>query len=455
MPDLPSTSGAMSCRRRVLSAFIIAMVFALLGSMPALAKSRAPQFPAVGDVVVAGGVDAGGNALNSAEFYNVQRRKFFPTGSMNSARGGLQAQWFASSVKRGADSGMVAGGFTGSASFSGGTLSFNITALTTVESYTLSTGTFATAADTMADGRALAASIAYPGNVSSASFLESHVLVWGGICNSSALNCNTASIVHPENPSNLTVTATSSTQAARAFEQLTLLPDNTVLATGGIGDYSGDTLNTGEIFDTPNETSSLVTATMVSARAGHTATLLNDGTVLIVGGAVSSGGTLTALNTAEIYDPSSQTFTAVSATMNQPRTNHSATLLANGNVLIAGGFDGTATFSMTGGASGESGSLAMKSGEILNTAEIYNPSSKTFTCVKGIFKKTGLCKPSMKSSRAFQTATALSNGDVLLTGGLSSQGALNTAERFHGSSFKKVGSMGSARMLHAAMMVQQ
>src|SRR5262249_49294433 len=162
-------------------------------------------------------------------------------------------------------------------------------------------------------------------------------------------------------------------------------------------------------------------------------------------GLINSGGTLTALNTAEIYNPSTQSFSALPSTLNQPRSFHTATLLGNGTVLIAGGFVGRATFRITGSGSGENGGLNFQSGGVLETAEIYNPATKTFACVKGTFKKTGLCRTSMKSSRFLQTATALYNGEVLLAGGIGAPGGaggpavLNTAERFHATGFRKAG----------------
>ena len=74
---------------------------------------------------------------------------------------------------------------------------------------------------------------------------------------------------------------------------------------------------------------------MATERRGHTATRLADGRVLIAGGESASG----ALNETEIYDPTSATF-SVSGNMSTARVDHSATLLADGRVLIAGGRNG-------------------------------------------------------------------------------------------------------------------
>jgi hypothetical protein len=77
-------------------------------------------------------------------------------------------------------------------------------------------------------------------------------------------------------------------------------------------------------------------AFMQSGRLLHTATALPNGKILIAGGTSIINSTLTALNTAELYDPSTGTFTFTANNMLAPRTAHTATLLATGQVLIAG-----------------------------------------------------------------------------------------------------------------------
>src|SRR5947209_5838153 len=77
-------------------------------------------------------------------------------------------------------------------------------------------------------------------------------------------------------------------------------------------------------------------ASMHARRADHTATLLRDGRVLIAGGMVENG---VFLDSAEIFDPAKQIFTPA-ANMRSRRVGHSATLLPNGKVLIAGGLAG-------------------------------------------------------------------------------------------------------------------
>ena len=127
---------------------------------------------------------------------------------------------------------------------------------------------------------------------------------------------------------------------------------------------------------------------MVIARYGHTATLLNNGQVLIAGGGPSF---LSLTRSTELYDPIRGTFT-LTGNMIMPRIFHTATLLPDGRVLITGGDDV--------GAPGEN------IGRALFTAEIYDPSTGTFTA-------TG----EMIHGRECGSAHLLNNGKVLLYGG--------------------------------------
>src|SRR5262245_24752348 len=167
---------------------------------------------------------------------------------------------------------------------------------------------------------------------------------------------------------------------------------------------------------------------MTTPREFHTATLLPNGKVLIAGGNSSCCRVLTTEANAELYDPSTGTFTTT-GNMTTPREYHTATLLPNGKVLIAGGgfridgmlrplasaelYDvGTGTFVATGSMTTEHATATLlNNGKVLVaggfpiSAELYDPSTGAFTV-------TG----SMSDYWA-DTATLLSNGKVLITRG--------------------------------------
>jgi hypothetical protein len=180
-------------------------------------------------------------------------------------------------------------------------------------------------------------------------------------------------------------TPTNDMSTQRMYHTATLLPNGRVLIAGGhAGGYA--VWATAELYDPSNGTFG-ATGSMTKSRTGHTATLLPDGKVLIAGGAVSVGGTgSSAQASAEVYDPVTGRFRAT-GDMTIARRSHTATLLHNGKVLITGGVGYSA-----GGAH-----------PVLGSAELYDPSSGTFT-------PTG----SMKTP-FLHTATLLGRGKVLIS----------------------------------------
>jgi N-acetylneuraminic acid mutarotase len=111
----------------------------------------------------------------------------------------------------------------------------------------------------------------------------------------------------------------------------TLLANGQVLVAGGNG------LNIAELYD-PVTNSWSITGSLLAERFGHTATLLSNGTVLVAGGSTDQPGGVRADNvaTAELYDPVVGTWSSTGS-LNVGRGGHSATLLPNGVVLVAGG----------------------------------------------------------------------------------------------------------------------
>ncbi len=215
---------------------------------------------------------------------------------------------------------------------------------------------------------------------------------------------------------------TGSLSIARRFETYTLLSNGKVLVTGGQGLSSNRfrSLASAELFD-PSTGLFTPTGSMTVPREFHTATLLPNGSVLIAGGDDNNGRILT---TAELYNPGTGAFTATGS-MSVARDAHTATLLVTGKVLIAGGNDAT---SIT-----------------LASAELFDPAT-------GVFTPTG----NMNSTREQHTATLLANGTVLIAGGDDNNGnVLATAELYDPSlgSFSLTGSMSAPRVIHAAALL--
>jgi hypothetical protein len=186
-----------------------------------------------------------------------------------------------------------------------------------------------------------------------------------------------------------TFTATGSMLVERYRHTATLLQSGSVLLAGG--QNSTSVSDTAEIYDPTTSSFSATAGKMSVPRDGHTATLLPSGKVLIAGGI--NGDVIS--GTAELYDPSTGLFT-LTGNMTSPRVFHTASLLANGTVLITGGYNGS----------------------YLNTAEIYDP-------IAGVFRATG---GAMNAARDTHSATVLSDGRVLIAGGTDGSGALSSAE---------------------------
>ncbi|MGA8305816.1 MAG: kelch repeat-containing protein [Candidatus Acidiferrales bacterium] len=268
-------------------------------------------------------------------------------------------------------------------------------------------------------------------------------------------------------PSNGTFSPTGSMETARANFAATLLPNGKVLVTGGL-DTSGNPLATAELYDPTTGAFSATTGSMQFVHASHTATLLNTGKVLVAGWGNA---------TAELFDPATGTFTATGS-MVQPRVSHTATLLNSGKVLLTGGIQGAppATTVLaeaelydptTGSFSQTLGGLATASqwhtatlltdgmvlvtggldstGNAIATAELFDLNNQSFTPTKG----------NMETPRAFQTATLLKDGTVLVTGGNNGTGPLATAELYDptAGTFSPTGSMGAARQSHTATLL--
>jgi len=220
--------------------------------------------------------------------------------------------------------------------------------------------------------------------------------------------------------------------AARGGHTATLLLNGQVLITGGRRDGSARA----EIFDPVTRTFA-ATGEMITSRRVHTATLLPDGRVLIAGGFLNNSNSPVA--SAELYDPSKGTFTATGA-MLTARGWHTATLLYDGKVLVAGAdhtpelYDPTTgTFTATSVYAGSYTapvvvtSTLLPDGKVLITGcdclfrtapltELYDPGTGKFGLTGGIGGLLGWWAN-------VNTATLLTNGNVLIVGNIENDGA--------------------------------
>ena len=223
-------------------------------------------------------------------------------------------------------------------------------------------------------------------------------------------------------------TATGAMTIARSWHTATLLNNGQVLIAGGVTNSSFSAMASAELYD-PTRGAFSPTSNITAPRAAHTAILLPDGRVLIAGGSSSLGENSPWLTTAEIYDPSTGTFTATSDLIHGHECGQ-AHVLNNGTVLLSGGspvpsrtpgpipdaqlYDPTTgSFAAAGTyatvppnftSCGGRASTLLADGRVMivwedDLAEIYDPETGSFT-------QTGLA-----------TATLLIDGKVLVAGG--------------------------------------
>jgi len=209
----------------------------------------------------------------------------------------------------------------------------------------------------------------------------------------------------------------------------TVLQNGQMLVAGGYQVGTGAVLSEAELY-TPSTGKWTTTGSMNDTREDQTATLLPNGQVLVAGGNDGNGpGGYT--GSAELYTPSTSTWTNTGS-MNLTRDLATATLLQNGQVLIAGGVD-------------EEPSVPE---EVFASAELYDPATGTLT--------TSAQTASMSTPRSQNATALLPSGKVLITGGGNSSGVLSSSELFNPvtDTFSLTVSMAAKRAGHTATLLQ-
>ncbi|MEU7867123.1 DUF6603 domain-containing protein [Dactylosporangium sp. NPDC049140] len=193
--------------------------------------------------------------------------------------------------------------------------------------------------------------------------------------------------------------AVSDLGTARSGHTATPLPDGRVLLAGGTGARAqgGAALAGAEIFD-PIAGKFVAAAPMTDARTRHCAVALPGGSILVIGGALATGGRDAALAYCEVYDPAARTWTPTGS-LTAPRAGHQATPLPDGRVLVTGGDPPTARLA----GRYRSGSL--------DGAEVYDPTTGQWTQLEAL-----------PGGRSRHRAVALPGGRVLVLGGTGGPG---------------------------------
>lgn len=295
---------------------------------------------------------------------------------------------------------------------------------------------------------------------------DGRVLLVGGLSGGSFSNTNAAELYDAATRS---WSATAPTLTARTNHTATLLPDGSILVVGGMKPTCCGGLASAERF-VPMKRAWFPAWPMASERTNHTATLLNNGKVLVVGGYTQGNtpnapGTIHA--TAELYDPATNSWSPA-ASLAMPRTQHTATRLADGTVLVAGGagpkgvvysaerYDPVADRWSPAGAlvnaprTGHTATLLQDNtvlvvgGDKQKSAERYNPATNSWSGAG-----------SLVVARGGHSATLTTTGEVLVVGGWGTGSPLATTERYlpATNTWTKGSSMAAGRGDHAAALV--
>jgi hypothetical protein len=327
-----------------------------------------------GKALAIGGVDASGNAIRTTDLYDPTAGAWTASGSLSQS--GNRFAFPAALLSDGQV--LVAGGVKSGA------------ALKTAELYNPSTGTWATTTGS------LPIAMAY----STATTLSNGTVLVAGGANTGTAGLNNAYLY---NSSTNAFTSAGTMNSLRRDHTATLLSNGKVLIVGGSATDGSTALASIDLYDpTTGWAAAAGLSSMTYARHSHTATLLLDGRVLVAGGTNNNS---TPVSAAEIYDPTTGTWSSA-GTMVTPRYFHEAVLLGDGKVLVIGGADAS---------------------NVLSSAELYDPTAGptgTWTAVSF----------SMSTPRMYHSAAMLLNDKVLVAGGTSTgDDLLSSAELYDAS----------------------
>lgn len=417
-----------------------AAIWATNGPMTTPRSSHTATLLPNGKVLVAGGITNGSARTATAEIYDPATGTWTVTGSMNEPRAGHTAVLLPN----------------GKILVAGGTFLVwpNGSYGNSAELYDPATGEWAFTGG-MNSGRAYH---------TAALLLDGRVLVAGGkVCKPCFSSHSSVELYDPVSG---TWTNTTSMSFGHSGHTSTLLPDGRVLIVGGgstATNIFSDFSYIVELYDPATEAWT-ITNSLNYGRSGHTATMLADGRVMVVGG--------TYLSSVELFDPVSGMWMSTNS-LNAARTSHSATLLPSGRVLVVGGYDGANALASvelfdlaTGTWTLETNALSpaaysrtatlLPSGRLLIAGGFDTnslSSTEVYDSANGSWTNTG----SLTFARHLHTANLLPNGKVLVAGGGGNNAPyyLSNAELFDPTTgtWTNTGAMSAARLLHTATLL--